>query len=64
MLSGVGEGMESEDSNAGKKRAFISNININKNYPVGKTDWLGWAQSAHTTFDDKLAQDCKHKEIK
>ncbi len=33
MLSGVGEGMESEDSNAGKKGLLLV-ININKNYPV------------------------------
>ncbi len=30
MLSGVGEGMESEDSNAGKKGLLLV-ININKN---------------------------------
>ncbi len=29
-----------------------------------KTDCQGWAgHQAQTTFDDELAQDCKHKEI-
>ncbi len=31
--------------------------------PRGKTGRLGWAGQEQETFDDELAQDCKHKEI-
>ncbi len=49
---------------------FIKKINKNKDYPVGEKQdtWQGLAgqgkaRQEQETFDDKLAQDCKHKEI-
>ncbi len=59
-LNGAGDGL-----------LFI--LKINKNYPVGENRKAGRlgkagqgrAESAHNrgTYDNELAQDCKHKEI-
>ncbi len=52
---------------AGDEILFIIKIikitkNNNKNYPVRKTG-QGKARLEQETFEDELAQDCKHKEI-
>ncbi len=72
----VGEGMRRGLNGAGDGLLFI--IKINKNYPVGENRKAGRlgragqgragqgrAESAHNrgTYDNELAQDCKHKEI-
>ncbi len=63
-LSGLG--MRRGLNGAGDEILFIIKIKItknnNKNYPVRKTG-QGKARLEQETFEDELAQDCKHKEI-